>query len=258
MHEVAGVDDALKDLLSSASFGGASVTIPLKESIFPALSILSEEAEVIGAVNTIVKNSNGDLVGHNTDWQGIMETARAKLSMLGDETESAQPASILIIGAGGTARAACYAASRIFKHGQSKVYLWNRTEENAAKVVYAFPHVHILLVKDASLIETVNGQVVSGFSIIISTIPGNVQVHLPSVLRNVFATSSTPGVLVELAYTPRVTELIGLARENGWIAAEGIEVLIEQGFCQSQLWTGHTVSRKHIKSLVMQQYESRQ
>ena len=63
--------EALKDFLCSDSFQGINVTIPYKKSVIPYCSALSDRANVLGAVNTIVRQQDGSLVGHNTDYYGF-------------------------------------------------------------------------------------------------------------------------------------------------------------------------------------------
>src|SRR6266478_4501436 len=102
------IDTDVRLTLKLADFGGASVTIPLKRDIIAHLDVLTPEAEAIGAVNTVIPTTNADghriLLGDNTDWIGIRNLVRARLPRSVQKIESS-----LVIGAGGTARAAIYA-----------------------------------------------------------------------------------------------------------------------------------------------------
>ena len=129
------------ELLSDPTFGGASVTIPHKETIIPLIDEVRGAALSIGAVNTVVPevvvNADGTtsrrLVGFNTDWLGIKRPLLRQLLARGGQwsnsdssssSSSSRKRSIgLVIGAGGTAKAACYAVKDlgkddeiIFKH----------------------------------------------------------------------------------------------------------------------------------------------
>jgi pentafunctional AROM polypeptide len=114
------------DLLSDPSFGGASVTIPHKETIIPLIDEVRGAALSIGAVNTVVPevvvNADGTttrrLVGFNTDWLGIKRPLLRQLLARGGQWSNSDSSSSgsdrkrsigLVIGAGGTAKAACYA-----------------------------------------------------------------------------------------------------------------------------------------------------
>ena len=130
----------VKKVIRSPSFGGGSITIPLKLDVIPLLNVISSEAETIGAVNTIVREDVDDdkdssitfkLHGHNTDWQGMVLSLRNGGARGGYMTHSA-----VILGSGGTARAAVYAlASMHYK----PIYLVGRTISKLEQLVSTFP-----------------------------------------------------------------------------------------------------------------------
>ena len=99
--------------------------MPHKSSVLQHLDELDPAAEAIGAVNTIV-NERGVLKGYNSDWIGIRDPLTARFDLEGR--------SVAILGAGGAARAACYALQQI---GALPV-VYNRTLETAAKLARAF------------------------------------------------------------------------------------------------------------------------
>ena len=100
---------------------GFNVTIPHKEKIIQYINNVSEEASIIGAVNTVV-NDLGKLNGYNTDAHGALET----LLPFKEEIANEQ---ISVVGAGGAARAVIYTLIRHFK--PKKIWLINRTEQRA-------------------------------------------------------------------------------------------------------------------------------
>ncbi|KAF4756871.1 hypothetical protein FOZ63_019424, partial [Perkinsus olseni] len=92
--------------MAQDDFGGASITIPLKEKVFHAVSggshgRVSELALSAQAVNTIVKHDDGSLSFHNTDTLALAESIR---------TKAALASTCLVVGTGGAARGACAAA----------------------------------------------------------------------------------------------------------------------------------------------------
>ena len=121
-------------LLRGRSFGGASVTIPLKEAIIPLLDRLGSEAEAIGAVNTIVRTSGNELVGENTDYLGILYPVKAALQRRRLGQDSAKTGIALVVGAGGTARAAAFAAREL----GLGVFIWNRNPQKAIELAADF------------------------------------------------------------------------------------------------------------------------
>ncbi|MCS7179678.1 MAG: shikimate dehydrogenase, partial [Anaerolineae bacterium] len=110
--------------LAARGFRGANVTVPHKEAVMSYLSHVTQAARAIGAVNTIVVEEDGTLLGENTDWTGFL----AALQETGFEPESRRA---LILGAGGAARAVAYALAR----SGARVVVLNRTLERAEALV---------------------------------------------------------------------------------------------------------------------------
>lgn len=103
------------EAIRALNIKGVNITLPHKEAIMPLLDELSEEALHVGAVNTVL-NSDGVLKGFNTDTKGfIVSLKEEKVSLTGKN--------ILVLGAGGAARAVIYG---ILREG-GRVYIFNRT-----------------------------------------------------------------------------------------------------------------------------------
>lgn len=234
----------LKEIIRSPDFGGASVTIPLKLDIMPLLDSIAPEARIIGAVNTIVPVYKGGsslaptLVGHNTDYKGMI---RALTSAGVRSPAPSSRAGGLVIGSGGTSRAAVYA---LHKMGFSPIYIAGRTPAKVQKMISSFSkelNLH-------SLCTTSALPTAEQFSrVAIGTIPASESIasELREVLASVFdakqeatAGDATKGVLLEMAYKPSVTPLMQLAMDEGWSAIPGLEALTAQGVYQFELWTG--------------------
>lgn len=98
-YEIDSIDE-FPSLVMKTDFQGLNVTIPYKESIIPFLDVVSQEAEEIGAVNTIVFDGK-KMMGHNTDWIGARQTIR----LLCENTEVN---GALILGTGGASKAIQY------------------------------------------------------------------------------------------------------------------------------------------------------
>jgi pentafunctional AROM polypeptide len=256
------VDTDVRLTLGLTDFGGASVTIPLKRDIIAHLDELTPEAEAIGAVNTVIPFTNAlghrILLGDNTDWIGIRDVVRARLPPSLSKIESC-----LIIGAGGTARAAIYALHAL---GASRIYLFNRTRRSAEELVHAIPGAHV------ELLDTLDVTSAQGPppSVIVSTVPASATtttekgvgadtadadaLFLPSSLF-----SADAGVVVDMAYRPAETPLLRLAAEAGrkkWSSVMGIEVLLEQGYGQFELWTGRRCPRRVVAKTVLEAYRA--
>lgn len=250
------ITDETRAVLASPDFGGASVTIPLKLDIIPVLDCLTAAATAIGAVNTIIPCQSSSpekprlLLGDNTDYVGIISAIRAVSPGL------RAPDSALVLGAGGTARAAIYALHTL---GAKQVYLYNRTHAKATAIAEAFPSVPILV------LDELGSWPASAPSVVISTVPADAttiktgpglegKVYLPS---NLFD-SSIKGVVVDMAYKPAETPLLALAKHVAptWARVPGVEVLLEQGYAQFEHWTGRRCPREIVREKVLQWYNA--
>lgn len=219
----------LKSTLRDASFGGASVTIPLKLDIIDELDELTEAARVIGAVNTVIpvpdkgEEVSHRLLGDNTDWQGI-SYALLNGGLQQDSGDSAA----MVIGSGGTTRAAVFSLHAL---GFSPIYVVGRTAKNVEAMVTDFPQSYGLqAVTDVAAVTKLP-------QVVVSTIPGDQPIDpmTESVLSGVVnapAASSGQRILLDMAYKPRETPAIRIAEGSGWTTIPGLEVLASQGWYQ--------------------------
>ena len=253
LFETQTVGEEIKTAITLPTFGGASVTIPFKRDIMPLLDALSPDAEAIGAVNTVIPVTKDDgstmLYGENTDWRGIIHSIRRSLpsSILTPETA-------LIIGAGGTSRAAIYA---LWKLGVDTIYLFNRTQSSAQTLVDAFPDVKIKLVEQLGVWPDSG----AAPTVIVSTVPASATSLELSTSDAIYLTSSilaapTGGVVIDMAYKPAETPLLVLAKNVGkqWRTVKGVEVLLEQGYHQFRMWTGRDCPKGIVAERVWKAY----
>ena len=233
----------LENILQSDEFGGASVTIPLKLDIIPYLDRISPDAEIIGAVNTIVvqlpQGGNGSsarrLVGQNTDWKGM----RLVLQEAG--AQSRLGFSALVVGGGGTARAAIFTLHAM---GYSPVYLLGRSVQKLQELARTFPDDYDIRTMTSK--EDAERIIETAPNVAIGTIPAEKPIDAPmqEALNYVFGLSERhkaippgPQILLEMAYKPSVTPLMLLAQGAGWRTVPGLEVLAAQGVYQFEAWT---------------------
>ncbi|KAI6044557.1 EPSP synthase-domain-containing protein [Pisolithus marmoratus] len=250
------ITDEMRTVFASPDFGGASVTIPLKLDVMSVLDGFTAAAKAIGAVNTIIPCQSPSpekprpLVGDNTDYLGIIGAIHAVSPGL------RAPDSALVLGAGGTARAAVYALHTL---GAKQVYLYNRTHAKATAIAEAFPSVPV------RVLDRLGSWPVGAPSVVISTVPADAttietgpglegKVYLPSNLLDV----SIKGVVVDMAYKPAETPLLTLAKRVAptWASVPGVEVLLEQGYVQFEHWTGRRCPREVVREKVLQWYNA--
>ncbi|KAJ7621194.1 Shikimate dehydrogenase [Roridomyces roridus] len=251
LHETAEVGESIKAVITAPDFGGASVTIPFKLDIIPLLDKLSPAAQAIGAVNTIVPlrtdGTNPILYGENTDWLGIRHCVHSRV-------HDGSLHAALVIGAGGTARAAIYALHSL---KAQTIYIYNRTRSNAQALADEFSRANV------QVLDTLDSWP-SGIvppNVIVSTVPSSAtttssepgSLHLSS---NLFGYKDGPAVVIDMAYKPAETALLALAKGAGdnWESVRGLDVLLEQGYVQFELWTGRKCPRNVVAERVRAKY----
>lgn len=263
------IDKFIASIRENDKFVGSSVTMPRKVSIMAHLDDLTDEARQIGACNTIFLRRRDDgrklLVGTNTDCIGIRE-AILQNTPSGSDTYVGKPG--LIIGGGGTARAAIYAMRKWLRC--SKIYIANRDpqeinqiiEEDAQRVDPQLRTISIVAVSDPAEAAKLEAP-----AVIVSAIP-NYPPKTPGEMRTrmvlqTFLSSENKGAFLEMCYHPAPwTELAGLAGSSGWRVVLGQEAMIWQGMEQARLWTGTDVVTvpglvQKVKSAIEKAIDSR-
>jgi shikimate dehydrogenase len=197
---------------------GVNVTVPHKEKVMPLLDKIDDEASFIGAVNTIV-NSNGHLNGYNTDGRGFMRS----LSEGGIDVEGRN---ILIIGAGGAARAIGYYLAQKAK----ALYIYGRTRERAERLALDLKRV----AESVSVLPDVSSM--DRFHIIINATPLGLKHDDPPPLDTNLLHKEQ--IVCDLVY--RDTSFLREASKNGCMTMNGLGMLLWQGVFAFELWTGRT------------------
>ena len=182
------------------------------------------------------------LIGENTDWRGIYNPLKRRL---GDVTTKN---TALILGGGGTARAAAFAATKL---GLDKIY-FNRTPSKVEELSREFGGVVAKSLdndKDnneslGALLEQSKGKVV----VVISTLPAAAEFQLPHWLLE---GESLP-VVFDVNYKPYSTKLLEQATDRGCDVVRGSEMLWEQGVGQFELWTGRSAPYGVMKKVVLE------
>lgn len=254
MVDVATVDEFIEsEFFKSDDFGGASVTVPHKQAIMPYVDVLSESAETIGSVNTLIAKEefvDNDfkrvIYGDNTDWRGIFNP----LNRLLDGTVDSNKDYALIIGAGGTARAAAYVAKKL---GLKLIY-YNRTPSKAHELAQTFGGTVVTSLEQSSELTGPNLDDILGESgdksirVVISTLPAASEFILPKAL---LLNHKKKPIIFDVNYKPYSTQLLHQAEEMGCSIVRGSEMLWEQGVGQFELWTGRTAPYSVMKQVVL-------
>lgn len=202
---------------------GVNVTIPHKVSVLPFLDRISPEAELIGAVNTIV-NDGGVLTGYNTDGIGY-------LSALQEETGiDIRGKHVLLLGAGGAARAV---AAQMALNGAERLVIAARQQEKAEGLA---AHLRAHAAVDGITLEAAE-QGLAEYDLIINTTPVGMHPHTDAVPLPTDRLQA--GQLVsDLIYNPRLTRFLQEAKARGCGVSGGLGMFVHQGAHAFQLWTG--------------------
>ena len=250
LHEatsISAVAAVVRDPLAHCA--GGNITIPLKQDALSVVDTVSPVVAVIGAVNTLLvvnrspsmsgggrAPSPGAAVqvhGENTDWLGIYLLLRAKLAASRPGTFTSR--NIIVLGAGGTAMAACFAVVAL---GCRPVVV-NRTEHKAVELAAAYGG-RALPISAAE--NGVDGRVADGEECcaIISTLPAG----SPSAISMSLLLRCRP-VVFDVSYRPYWTPLLHDAAAAGCSVVHGVEMLCLQGFAAEQIWTGRSLTPLH-------------
>jgi len=206
----------LKDLLACVRdipIYGLSVTMPYKESILSHLDNTDSHTAKIGACNTVVRAQDGKLYGFNTDTAGVVRPLEQRLSL--------EKAKILVLGAGGAARAAVFG----LKERGAEVYILNRSAAPAQKLAR---QARARTLKRADLKK-------HSFDVIVNATPVGMGNLRDSPLNQEEIKARW---VFDMVYEPEETRLLKLAKLAGAQVIPGIEMFVHQAARQFEIWTG--------------------
>lgn len=231
-------------MLRTAGCQGYNVTIPHKVRIIPCLDSLSSEARILQAVNTVLTLSDGHLKGFNTDLAGFLQ------SLPGDRRERLPESHVLILGAGGGARAVL---GGLIQHKTKAVHLAVRSHARAADTLQlaadfcrefgADTQTTCGLLDDLPSLEA--------FDLIVNTTPVGMSPNGDNtpLSADLLATAPAHLAVYDLIYRPLETRLLREAGERGLATFNGLEMLIFQGVAAFEIWTGQTVPQTRVPLL---------
>jgi shikimate dehydrogenase len=219
--------------------GGLNITVPHKEKIIPCLDGLSEEARLIGAVNTI-EVKDGKLVGHNTDGRGFLRSLKehAKFDPRGKR--------FLFIGSGGAARAVGFSLALA---GAQKIVFRDVDTHKAGLLAQDIKE------KTGVDTRTIPAEAVAAYAAeadcLINATPMGLRKGDPLPLSR---DCIQPHHLVcDLVYNPPETPLLSAAKARRAKRLGGIGMLLFQGVIAFEIWTGKKAPVSVMKSALMRQ-----
>jgi len=222
------LENALKGVVA-LGISGLNVTIPHKEKIIKYLDDLSEEAAMIGAVNTIV-NEHGKLKGYNTDINGILESLMEFKDLITGSKVS-------VIGAGGGARAVIYTLIRHFKPEQ--ITIINRTIQRADTLHNYFSEkMRFDNLKTADLFPPELVETFHSSKLIVNSTSVGMFPDVDECPTNLKESFHKDQLVFDMIYNPTETKLLRLAKQQGAVTLGGLKMLVHQAAKSFELWTG--------------------
>src|SRR5581483_1621866 len=206
----------LKDLMTCVReipIHGLSITMPYKEAILEHLDNTDSHTTKIGACNTVVRAQDGKLYGFNTDTAGVVRPLEKRITL--------ESSKILVIGAGGAARAAVFG----LKERGAEVWIMNRNAVPAQKLARQ---------AKARTLKRANLKKLS-FDVIINATPlGMGSNHESPLSENEINTK----YVLDMVYDPPQTTFMKMAQSRGAQIIPGVEMFVHQAARQFEIWTG--------------------
>ena len=218
----------LKDLLycvREIPLHGLSITMPYKQAILEHLDNTDAHTAKIGACNTVVRQQDGKLYGFNTDTAGVVRPLEQRMTIDG--------AKILVLGAGGAARAAVFG----LKERGAEIWILNRTAAPAQKLARQAKARNI---KRADLRKM-------AFDAIINATPVGMTGSESPLKENEIQAK----VVFDMVYDPVETPLLKIARAKGLSVIPGVEMFVHQAARQFEIWTGKPAPADDMLRAVM-------
>jgi shikimate dehydrogenase len=213
----------------SLGLKGLNVTLPHKEKIIKYLDELSEEASIIGAVNTVV-NDHGKLMGYNTDAFGILET----LLPYKDKISGGK---VTVIGAGGSARAVIYTLLRHFK--PEEINIINRTHQRADTLINDFSlKMRYDSFHSFELFPPDNVETLMNSTLIVNATTMGMYPEVDDTITDIEESFNEEQIVFDLIYNPTKTKFLKMAEMQGAKVVGGLKMLISQAAKSFELWTG--------------------
>lgn len=225
---------------------GINVTLPHKQSVIPFLTSISQEADLIGAVNTLTFSDDG-IHGENTDAPGFLRAMNENNIPIPIEKD------VVVLGAGGSARAIVVALAIA---GVKSITIVNRTilkaivlaEELTEKIGNNYDDKNLEEIEnntDGTFDTVITGmgfddkhlpEAIMKCAMLVNTSSSGMDESQPLLINQNWLQPET--IVYDIVYTPPITKLLKAANEKGCQTIEGIGMLVHQGAIAFERWTG--------------------
>jgi shikimate dehydrogenase len=222
---------------------GINVTLPHKKTVLPLMDSVSQEAELIGAVNTMVFK-NGLVEGHNTDAPGFIASLKE------EGINSVAGMKVVVLGAGGSAHAVVVGLALA---GVDGITIANRTHQRALHLADDIGARAQVPMRGVSLEDEHLPEYISESDLLVSTITAGMDPSIPLVIDPDWLHSNL--IVCDIVYVPPETNLLKAAAERELKTVGGMGMLVHQGAISFELWTGRQPSVKTMRRALVQALE---
>lgn len=226
-------------------FAGWNITVPHKERMLPYLQGMSAEVKATGACNT-VQVEGGRLVGYNTDIAGFL-FGLEEVGGIGDGSR------VVVLGAGGSARAAVYALAS----AGHDVLILARNVGQAEGLAGSLREAAEGHIEHGELAAGALNASIQDASLLVNCTPAGMWPHTE-------ATPLPDGVVLpghllvyDLVYRPRPSRLLEIAASVGCRTQDGLAMLIGQGAAAFKIWTGQAPPQDVMREACLRELERR-
>ncbi|WP_313371026.1 shikimate dehydrogenase [Sedimentibacter sp.] len=229
------------DALRVLNAEGCNVTMPHKKKVMEYLDEISEDAKIIGSVNT-VKNNNGKLIGYNTDGIGFIKA-------LEENDVEYTGKKIIIAGAGGAARAV---ATQLAYEGARELVLFNRTLSAAEEIVENIDkNIPDCKGRALELKEEELRKELQDASILVNCTSLGMKETIDMAVVSSSDAFHKDLFVADIVYDPPKTKLLKMAEEAGCRFMNGLMMIIWQGASAFKIWTGKDMPVALIKKEIL-------
>lgn len=225
--------------LKALNYIGFNVTVPYKKDIMKFLDENTKEAILMGAVNT-VKNIDGRLYGYNTDAEGFARSFKLETGTGFKEKQ------VLILGAGGTARAI---AVKLALEGVRKLTVVNRTFERADEIAGLINNHFRPMADSLSLQDMRASQAFYESDIVINTTSAGMHPNIDDTPLTDTMQFQEHQIAYDVIYNPGKTKFLAAAGSRGCKIANGLGMLFYQGIFAYEIWTGIKLSEELVRDV---------
>ena len=243
--EVVDVKSAMAGMRALDNFRGMSVTIPHKIEVMQYVDEIPDVDRHIGSINTVVKE-DGKLIGFNTDGPGALKA-------IGDAGVKLAGKNVLMLGAGGAARAIAFTLAQ--KGSIGKLVLLDINEEFLSQLTGDLKSGTDAVIVPGALNQAAVEEHMASADLIINCTPVGMHPNVDATLvpEHLFR----PGqVIFDVVYNPLETKLLRQAKAKGLKAIPGVEMFINQAILQFERFAGADAPEELMRSVVMEQLSS--